>query len=178
MITKQIVMNSFKTVRSNTIQIAQDIPEEKYEFRAVAETRTVLEYFRDIVRVTEFVVGVAISREKVNFEERPREEWRKMFVKTDIENLRSKEQVVEALQKSIDDLYKRVLATDDAFLNESFVAPDGITKVRLWMVNTAKEQEMVMRGQLMLIERLLGIVPHTTRRQQEAEKAKAQRAAK
>ena len=32
---------SFRTVRKNTIQIAQDIPEDKYSFRAAADTRTV-----------------------------------------------------------------------------------------------------------------------------------------
>jgi hypothetical protein len=122
------------------------------------------------------VVGVAISREKVDFKERPREEWQKVFVKTDLDALSTREQVIAALQSSMDDLCERVLATDDAYLNESFVAPDGITKVRLWMVNTAKEQEMVMRAQLLLMERMLGIVPHTTRRQQEAARLKAEKA--
>src|SRR5688572_12500023 len=32
---------SFRTVRKNTIQIAQDIPEEKYSFAAAPDTRTV-----------------------------------------------------------------------------------------------------------------------------------------
>jgi hypothetical protein len=175
MITKQIVMNSMKAVRANTVEIARDIPADKYEFRATPETRTVIELFRDIIRVTEFVVGVAISRENVNFADRPREEWRKVFVKTDIDALTTPEQVIAALQSSMDDLYERVMSTDDAYLNESFVAPDGITKVRLWMVNTAKEQEMVMRSQLLLMERMMGIVPHTTRRQQEAERLKAEK---
>ena len=32
---------SFNTVRKNTIQIAQDIPEDKYSFAATADTRNV-----------------------------------------------------------------------------------------------------------------------------------------
>ena len=32
---------SFRTVRNNTIQIAQDIPEDKYSFKASPDTRTV-----------------------------------------------------------------------------------------------------------------------------------------
>ena len=32
---------SFRTVRKNTIQVAEDIPEEKYSFRVTPETRTV-----------------------------------------------------------------------------------------------------------------------------------------
>lgn len=178
MITKQIIMDSFKAVRGNTIEVARDIPADKYDFRGAPETRTVAELFRDIIRITEFVVGVAISREKVDFAEKPRDEWGKMFVKTDLAALTTPEQVVAALQVSMDDLCDRVMATDDSFLNETFLAPDGRNKVRLWMVNTAKEQEMAMRAQLMLIERMLGIVPHTTRRQQEAERAKAERSGK
>jgi uncharacterized damage-inducible protein DinB len=35
------------------------------------------------------------------------------------------------------------------------------------MIMSAKEHEMHHRGQLMLIERILGIVPHLTRQMQE-----------
>src|SRR3954464_4498362 len=34
---------SFRTVRANTIQIAEEIPEEKYSFRAAEGTRSVAE---------------------------------------------------------------------------------------------------------------------------------------
>ena len=36
---------SWRTVRKNTIQVAQDIPEDKYSFRAAPETMTVAEVF-------------------------------------------------------------------------------------------------------------------------------------
>ena len=32
---------SFRQVRSNTIQIAEDIPEDKYDFKASPETRSI-----------------------------------------------------------------------------------------------------------------------------------------
>ena len=32
---------SFRTVRNNTIQVAEDIPENQYDFRASPDTRTV-----------------------------------------------------------------------------------------------------------------------------------------
>jgi uncharacterized damage-inducible protein DinB len=44
--------------------------------------------------------------------------------------------------------------------------PQGMTpasKTRLEMLLGAKEHEMHHRGQLMLIERIIGIVPHMTR---------------
>ena len=39
---------SFRTVRKNTIAIAQDIPEEKYSFRAAPDTRSVGELLAHI----------------------------------------------------------------------------------------------------------------------------------
>ena len=41
-------------------------------------------------------------------------------------------------------------------------------KTRFEMLLGVKEHEMHHRGQLMLIERMLGIVPHLTRRRQVA----------
>ena len=39
---------SFRTVRKNTIQIAEDIPEDKYGFQATPETRTVAQLLTHI----------------------------------------------------------------------------------------------------------------------------------
>ena len=41
------------------------------------------------------------------------------------------------------------------------------------MILSVKEHEMHHRGQLMLIERILGITPHLTRRMQERRNAAA-----
>ena len=40
-------------------------------------------------------------------------------------------------------------------------------KSRFEMILSVKEHEMHHRGQLMLIERLIGVVPHLTRQMQE-----------
>ena len=54
------------------------------------------------------------------------------------------------------------------FLSETVTEPDGKTaKTRFERLLGAKEHEMHHRGQLMLIERQLGIVPHLTRQSQE-----------
>ena len=55
--------------------------------------------------------------------------------------------------------------TDD-FLAETVQMASGMTppsKSRFEMILSVKEHEMHHRGQLVLIERLLGIVPHMTR---------------
>ena len=55
------------------------------------------------------------------------------------------------------------------FLSQRVAYPQGMmppSKSRFEMLLSAKEHEMHHRGQLMLIERLLGIVPHLTREMQ------------
>jgi uncharacterized damage-inducible protein DinB len=55
------------------------------------------------------------------------------------------------------------------FLAERVHMPAGMTppsKSRFEMILSVKEHEMHHRGQLMLIERLFGIVPHMTREMQ------------
>src|SRR4051812_6300909 len=40
---------AFRTVRKNTLQVAKDIPEEKYDFRPAPETRSVRELLSHII---------------------------------------------------------------------------------------------------------------------------------
>jgi uncharacterized damage-inducible protein DinB len=54
------------------------------------------------------------------------------------------------------------------FLAETFTDVTGlVSRTRLESLLSPKEHEMHHRGQLMLIERMLGITPHLTRRRQE-----------
>jgi uncharacterized damage-inducible protein DinB len=58
----------------------------------------------------------------------------------------------------------------DDVLAERVKYPSGMTpptKTRFEMLLGTKEHEMHHRGQLMLMERMLGIVPHLTRHMQE-----------
>lgn len=177
MIDRKMILDSFKAVRANTIEVARDIPAEKYDFRPAEGTGNVLELFQRLLRLTEMLTNVALHKGDVKFDPERVEEFFKRFTWTDPGSVTTKEQVVEALQRSMDEIECRLMAAEEGFLGQTMVAPDGITKERLWIVNNAKEQEMAIRAQLMLIERLLGIVPHTTRRQQEREaKRKEQKA--
>jgi uncharacterized damage-inducible protein DinB len=57
----------------------------------------------------------------------------------------------------------------ESFLAERVAMPAGMqpaSKSRFEMIISVKEHEMHHRGQLMLIERMLGIVPHITREMQ------------
>jgi uncharacterized damage-inducible protein DinB len=81
----------------------------------------------------------------------------------------SKEQILEMLQSSGEKWATFVQGLTEEFLAERVGMPPGMTpstKSRFEMILSVKEHEMHHRGQLMLIERVLGIVPHMTREMQ------------
>jgi uncharacterized damage-inducible protein DinB len=83
---------------------------------------------------------------------------------------RSKAQIVALLRDEGERWAKWLERPSDDFLAERVKFPAGMTpptKTRFEMLLGTKEHEMHHRGQLMLIERMLGIVPHLTRQMQE-----------
>ena len=166
--------DAFRTVRGNTLQIADEIPENKYGFRAAPETRTVAQTFAHIAVIPEFALHVHGNRiddmTKVNFPE--------LLQKFGAEEAkpRTKAEVIEMLRAGGDKFSAYLDGLSDSFLAEQVAMPPFApqrTKSRFEMLLSAKEHEMHHRGQLMLVERMLGIVPHLTRQFQERMAAQA-----
>jgi uncharacterized damage-inducible protein DinB len=164
---------AFRTVRKNTIQIAEDIPEDKYDFvpapgvRPVAKTLTHMaispSLWPELSKVTTFVgfdfMGI---RERFTAEE----------AKT-----RSKAEILELLRSEGENFATWLESLSDEFLAVGVTDGDGKTvKTRFERILGGKEHEMHHRGQLMLIQRQLGITPHLTK--QTEERMKQLRAAK
>lgn len=160
---------AFRTVRGNTIQIAESIPEDKYGFRATPECRS----------VAETLVHIAVLPrvpKQIHFVER-----RKNLAGFDFFGLRetlhaetvkprSKAEIIDLLRKEGEDYANLLEGASEDFLAEIVEYPQGMTppqKSRFEMVIAAKEHEMHHRGQLMLIQRLIGQTPHLTRQMEE-----------
>ena len=157
--------SSFRTVRKNTITIAQDIPEEKYGFRPAPDTRS----------VGELLAHISISysfQYQIHGEER-RTSMAGFDFPTLMQRLRAeekeprtKEQTLELLRTSGEKWTGWLDGLTEDFLGEQIVMPPGGTppsRSRFDMILSVKEHEMHHRGQVMLIERIIGIVPHLTR---------------
>ena len=159
---------AFRTVRKNTIQIAEEIPESKYDFRAAPDTRTVAQTLAHIAvgpRFQRYVHGNQITdMTRVNFGE--------LFGQFSAEENkpRSKAELV-ALLKSEGEAFAAFLdGLPESSLAERVTMRPGMgpsSKTRFEMLLGAKEHEMHHRGQLMVIQRMLGLVPHLTRQMQE-----------
>jgi uncharacterized damage-inducible protein DinB len=160
---------SFRTVRGNTIQIAQEIPEEKYGFRPSPESRSVAETLIHIALSPRLAQqlhfaerrGTLVGFDFFGFVDRQAAEER---------TPRSKAQILELLRTEGDKLAQALEGSSEDFLAERVEYPQGMVppaKSRFEMLLSAKEHEMHHRGQLMIVERMLGITPHLTRQMQE-----------
>lgn len=169
--------NSLRTVRKNTVQIAEEIPEDKYDFVAAPETRSVRELLTHIAFLNRIQYDVnrdsrLTTLQGYNF---PALISR---VAAEERAPRTKAQIVALLKDEGEKFATWVESLPRDFLNETFTDPTGQNpKTRLEHILSAKEHEMHHRAQLMLIERMLGIVPHLTRQMQERIRQRAAQAA-
>ncbi len=160
---------SFRTVRKNTLAIAQDIPEDKYDFRPMPETRSVSELLTHIALSNGFQKKIHAEERRTNLDGFDFPALMKRL-HAEEKTPRSKAQMIELLTKDGEAWAQWLEGLDDNFLGEVVVMPPGGTppaRSRFDMLLSVKEHEMHHRGQLMLIERILGVVPHLTRRMQE-----------
>ena len=162
--------NAFRTVRKNTIRIAEEIPEDKYDFVSAPGCRS----------VAKLLVHIGITpqiSEKMHREERVTTLVGYDFftlvdrIRAEENKTRSKAQVIELLQTDGEKFAAWLETLTPEFLSETVIDPDGKTiKTRFERLLGPKEHEMHHRGQLMLIERQLGMVPHLTRQFEESMK--------
>jgi uncharacterized damage-inducible protein DinB len=159
---------SFRTVRNNTIVIAEDIPESSYGFKAAEGSRTVAQ------TLTHIAMGPGFQRhihqnhiddlKKVNFPE--------LMQKAGAEEAkhRTKAEIVAFLKSEGDAFASYLEGLSESFLAQQVAMPPGgqpTHKSRFEMLLSPKEHEMHHRGQLMVIERMLGQTPHLTRQMQQ-----------
>lgn len=159
---------SFRTVRGNTIQTAQEIPEEKYDFRPAADCRTVAQ---TLVHVA-FAPGVQMHIHTNGIDDLTKVPFMEIIQKLGTEEAkpRNKREIISLLESEGEKVASYLEGLSDAFLAQSVAMPPGAdraTKNRLEMLLSPKEHEMHHRAQLMVVQRMLGITPHLTRRMME-----------
>ena len=159
---------AFRTVRRNTIQVAEDIPEDKYGFKATPDVMPVSEMLAHLAVNTWWPIQLhkidrLTSIDRATFMGYGQKSGEMMS------QLTTKAKIVDALRLN-GDAFAEFLESLDAATLEEMVSfpeiPSARPKSRFEMLLGTKEHEMHHRAQLMLIERLLGIVPHLTRNRQ------------
>jgi uncharacterized damage-inducible protein DinB len=160
---------SFRTVRANTIKIAEEIPEESYSFRGAPGCRS----------VAETLVHIALGprlQQKIHFTDHLDTlvgfDFFGFMGKQIAEEQvpRSKAEILKMLHEEGEKYARGLEDLSGTFLSETVQFPQGMvppTKSRFEMLLAPKEHEMHHRGQLMLVQRMLGMVPPLTRQMEE-----------
>lgn len=159
---------SFRTVRNNTIKIAEEIPESKYDFRPAPDVRSVGQTLVHIALGPGFQTHIQSNKiddlKTVNFGAMMQ------TILAEEAKPRTKAEILAFLKSEGEKFASLVEGLDDAFLAQRVTMPPGAepaTKSRFEMLLSPKEHEMHHRGQLMLAQRMMGMVPHLTRQMQE-----------
>ena len=171
--------DAFRTVRRNTIQTAQDIPEEKYGFAAADGTMTVAAMLAHVAASTNFhyTVHAVDKKSHISMEDFGAYIGQGKQIEA---SLTTKAAIVDALTSRGDQFAAFLESLTQADLAQVVTFPAGLqppSKSRFEMLLGAKEHEMHHRAKMMVIERLLGIVPHLTRARQQRTAAAAAAAA-
>jgi uncharacterized damage-inducible protein DinB len=158
---------SYRTVRQNTIKALEEIPESKLDFVAAPGTRTIRQLATHIA-LSDSMSTVhkekRTSFEGLNFPELVK------YMQSEEQKPRTKAELIALLKERGDETASWIESLDDDFLAQPFNQPPGMspaTKTRFEMIMSMKEHEMHHRGQLMLMQRMIGQVPHLTRAMQE-----------
>src|SRR5438128_7212154 len=158
---------AFRTVRKNTVTIAEEIPETKYDFRAAPDTRTVAQTLVHVAMLP--AVQSRIHGDKLTTLAGFDFPGFLQSVFAEEQKPRSKGEIVSMVRDKGEQFATWIEGLSDDFLSERVSMPPGMaaeSKTRFEMLMGVKEHEMHHRAQLMVIERMIGIVPHLTREMQ------------
>ena len=169
---------AFRTVRKNTIIIAEEIGEEHYGFRPAPNTRTVAETLIHVALIPRIQYQVHAVE---HLSEMGKFDFMGIFGELLVMEKKphTKAQCIALLNEEGERFAGWLDTLNEEFLGEIVIMPPamGSQKSRFEMLLSPKEHEMHHRAQLMVIERLLGITPHMTRRMEariaEMQSAKA-----
>ncbi len=168
---------SFRTVRKNTIAVATDIPEDKFGFRPAKDVRSVAEVLMHIVTSNNYGHRFHAIERRTSFAGIDFAVLRREF-EAEEKRSRTKVEILDLLRSNGEKFAGWLESLPEEFLGERVQMPEGqmpSSKSRFEILLGTKEHEMHHRGQLMLVERILGIVPHLTR-EREARFSSAQAA--
>ncbi|MDA0311995.1 MAG: DinB family protein [Gemmatimonadetes bacterium] len=163
---------SFRTVRMNTLETARDIPADQYDYTPTDICRSVGKLLTHIALGYRFQYQIHAVEKLSTF---VGFDFLATFAAIGAEEAKSRtpSDVIELLETEGEVFATFLDGLSDDFLSEMIAFPPELSqppKSRLEMLLGVKEHEMHHRGQLMVYQRMLGIVPHLTR-QREARAA-------
>ena len=156
------LVDSARTVRRNTIQVAEEIPEAEYQYRPAPASRSVAETLIHIAWLAQADHVIHADKHLASFDGFDFAGFLKSS-KVEETHPRSKAEIIQLLRTEGERWARWAEQLPDAFLAEQFQLPNGKSVSRFELLLGTKEHELQHRAQLTVIQRLLGLVPHFTR---------------
>jgi uncharacterized damage-inducible protein DinB len=150
-----------RAVRANTIAMADDIPEAKYDFRPSPVSRSVAE---TLVHIAWLGTADRILHEEEHLDALEGFDFPALLRKSEVEEKRrrSKAEILDWLRTEGERQVRWLEQLPDAFFAERVQLPGGGSVSRFEMLLATKEHELQHRAQLTVIDRLIGVVPRFT----------------
>lgn len=154
--------DGIRTVRRNVVLIAEGIHEDDYLFRPTVGSRSVAEILIHIAFFSNFDY---LFHEEEHTTTVEAFDFGQFLNDSESQEKRhhTKSKILESLRNSGESWAEWVEIVPEPFLAETVAQCDGTFKTRFEMILGTREHEMHHLGQLTVIERMLGIIPHLTR---------------
>jgi uncharacterized damage-inducible protein DinB len=153
------ICGQWQDVRNGLIKEVELIPDDRLEFRAAPETRSVIELLHHIIE-TERVLAGEMCRDNTDL----RRGFPAMIGEFagNVREANTKEAVLDLLRSSLAETHDLVRRFGDANFAKVMTRFDGREQPKYMMLSFIVSHEMYHRGQLTVYQRLLGIEPALT----------------
>jgi uncharacterized damage-inducible protein DinB len=162
MVRVEHVLDSWKTIRQDTVAAVEDFPAGELDYRPAPGVMTFREIARHILDASDGLTGMLLTGDD-NFATPEFRERLKSHMRTLPESAGAPE-LAAALRESMEQRTAALAAQPAEFFAHIITRFDGQKVTRLEMVQMIKEHELTHRAQLFMCLRLKGIVPATTQR--------------
>jgi uncharacterized damage-inducible protein DinB len=162
MIRPETVLESWKTVRQDTAQAAEDFSAAEMNFKPAAEMMSFGEIAHHILVSSYGITGMLLD----GVDNLATRQFRETLLKyaAELPGPQDAPGLARVLRESLEQRITQIAAQPAEFLSNVITRFDGQRVTRLEMLQMAKEHELTHRAQLFVYLRLKGIVPSTTRR--------------
>ena len=168
MVRLETVLESWKSIRADTVQAVEDFPSGELDFRPTADLMTFRELAVHILQSGEALAGMLAAGDET-FQGPEARKRMGTFARSLGENPDA-EELARNLRETVEVRTKELGAMSPEFFAGMITRFDGARVTRLEMLQFVKEHELTHRAQMFLCLRLKGIVPPTTRRKLAAQR--------
>lgn len=158
--TRQLV-EGMRAVRANTIRMAEDIPEDKFGFRATPTTRSIGE---TLAHIAWLWTSDRVLHDEARITTVEGYDFPTLMKTSEVEEKRprSKAEIITYLRAEGERQAQWLETRPDAFMAERVQLPGGASISRFEMFLATKEHELQHRAQLTVLQRLVGLAPRFT----------------